>query len=308
MTELSILDDRGAWQKDFEQRLHAPYTVAGFSVAAVERMVEDIRARIGDWTVAAITDDGTRVGYVAVDVADDNGVLAGSIRDLHVDTPHTGRGYEQAARDWAEAWCARRGARRLGVGLTEPAGDVFDGYGVRGQLRARRVSSAPEPLDGVTARRMTPAEYPEWRASEKAAYVADIVRAGGMSPEEAARKADRDFGKLLPQGLETPDHSILVLEAAGERIGTGWLKHGHLPGATYGYSLHVQERHRGKGYGRAAMAAGEQVALAAGDSVLMFTVWGGNEVAMNLYTSAGYHVVEEWRSIDLPLGRPHGAA
>lgn len=32
----------------------------------------------------------------------------------------------------------------------------------------------------------------------------------------------------------------------------------------------------------------------------MFTVWGGNEVAMNLYTSVGYQVVEESRSIGLP--------
>lgn len=69
---------------------------------------------------------------------------------------------------------------------------------------------------------------------------------------------------------------------------------------TYGYSLHIQERHRGKGYGRAAMVAGEQATLAGGDSALMFTVWGGNEVAMNLYTSVGYQVVEESRSISLP--------
>lgn len=48
------------------------------------------------------------------------------------------------------------------------------------------------------------------------------------------------------------------------------------------------------------MAAGERATLAAGDSALMFTVWGGNEVAMNLYTSAGYQVIEENRSIDLP--------
>lgn len=52
------------------------------------------------------------------------------------------------------------------------------------------------------------------------------------------------------------------------------------------------------------MAAGEQATLAAGDSALMFTVWGGNEVAMNLYTSAGYQVIEESRSIDLPAPRP----
>ncbi|MEV7814007.1 MULTISPECIES: GNAT family N-acetyltransferase [Streptomyces] len=308
MTNFSILEDHSAWQKDFEQRLHAPYTAAGFSVAAAERLVEDIRARIGEWTVAEITDAGNRVGHIAVDVTDDNGVLAGSIRDLRVDTPHLGRGYERAARDWAEAWCAQRGARRLGIRLTEPAGDLFAGYGVRGQLRARRIGPTPGPLDGVIARPMTPDEYPEWRASETAAYAADILRAGAMGPEEAGRKADRDFEELLPQGLETPDNSVLVLEAAGEPIGTGWLKHGHLPGVTYGYSLHVQERHRGKGYGRAAMAAGEQVALAAGDSMLMFTVWGGNEVAMNLYTSAGYHVVEERRSIGLPTSLPHGAA
>ncbi|MFE2936602.1 hypothetical protein [Streptomyces sp. NPDC059278] len=49
------------------------------------------------------------------------------------------------------------------------------------------------------------------------------------------------------------------------------------------------------------MAAGEQATLAAGDSTLMFTVWGGNEVAMNLYTGAGYQVMEECRSIGLPV-------
>ncbi|MFF2898608.1 GNAT family N-acetyltransferase [Streptomyces sp. NPDC057966] len=65
--------------------------------------------------------------------------------------------------------------------------------------------------------------------------------------------------------------------------------------------MYIQEEHRGKGYGRAAMAAGEQATLAAGDSTLMFTVWGGNEVAMNLYTGAGYQVMEECRSIGLPV-------
>ncbi|MEE1808619.1 GNAT family N-acetyltransferase [Streptomyces sp. BE133] len=67
-----------------------------------------------------------------------------------------------------------------------------------------------------------------------------------------------------------------------------------------GYSLYVQEQHHGKGYGLAAMAVGEQATLAAGDSTLMFTVWGGNEVAMNLYTSVGYQVIEESRSVGLP--------
>ncbi|MFI0965755.1 GNAT family N-acetyltransferase [Streptomyces sp. NPDC021080] len=299
MTEFSVLGDAAEWQKDFERRLRTSYTAAGLGAAAAEHMLEDVRAGIGDWTVAEITDAGTRVGYVAVVVVDDNGALAGRIGDLRVDPLHVDRGHEQAARDWAEEWCTERGAHRLDIRLTESADELFSGYRIRGQVRARRVGSPPKPLAGVTARPMTQAEYPEWLASEKAAYIGDIVRSGALSPEAAARKSDRDFAKLIPEGLETPDNTFLVLEAAGERIGTGWLKHGHLPGVTYGYSLYIQEQHRGKGYGRAAMAAGEQATFAVGDSALMFTVWGGNEVAMNLYASAGYQVIEEDRSTDL---------
>lgn len=299
MTEFSVLSDSTEWRKCFEERLRASYTAAGLGAAAAERMAEEAWSG-SEWTVAEITDAGRHAGYVAVALTDVNGTLAGRIGDLHVDVSHSGRGHEQAARNWAEVWCEQRGARRLDIRLTEPAGELFDGYGVRGQLRARRVGSAPEPGDGITGRPMTQAEYPDWLDFEKAAYVGDIVRAGALSPEEAVRKSDRDFARLLPEGLSTSDNTFLVLEAAGERIGTGWLKHGHVPGVSYGYSLQVEEAHRGKGYGRAAMAAGEQATLAAGDSVLMFTVWGGNEVAMNLYTSAGYRIVEESRSLDLP--------
>ncbi|MEV6026571.1 GNAT family N-acetyltransferase [Streptomyces sp. NPDC052036] len=299
MTEFSVLGDSAEWQKDFERRRLASYAAAGLGPAAAKRMLEVTRERAGDLTVAEITDAGTRVGHVAVAVADHHGTLAGRIDDLRVDAPHAGRGHEQAARDWAEAWCAERGARRLDVRLTEPAGELFGTYPVRGQSRVRLISSPPQPLGGVTARPMTEAEYPEWLASEKTGYIADIVRSGALSPEEAARKSDRDFADLIPEGLATPDHTFLVLEAAGEQIGTGWLKHGYLPGVTYGYSLHIREQHRGKGYGRAAMAVGEQATLAGGDSALLFTVWGGNEVAMNLYTSTGYRVLEENRSIDL---------
>ncbi len=300
MTEFNALGDNGDWQNDFERRLTASLLAAGLGDAAAQRTIEETRGKLGNWTVVGITDAGTRVGYVAVSVEDDDGVPTGRIGDLRVEADHVGRGYEEAARGWAEEWCAERGAGRVDIRITEPVGGLFDRYGVRGQLRARRIVSPPEPVDGVTARPMTRAEYPEWLAAEKLAYVDDIVRAGAKSPEDAARKSDDDFAKLVPEGLATPGTTLLVLEAAGEPIGTGWLKHGHLPTVTYGYSLHIDERYRGKGYGRAAMAAGEQATLAAGDSVLMFTVWGGNEVAMNLYTSVGYRIVEEYRSVDLP--------
>ncbi|MFD0023266.1 GNAT family N-acetyltransferase [Streptomyces sp. NPDC058382] len=300
MTEFNVLGDSAGWQQDFERRLTASHLAAGLAGAAAERLLDDVRGYLRDWTVVGISEAGTRVGHVAVSVKGDDAAPSGRIGDLVIHPEHAGRGHERTALDWAEQWCAERGAHRVHIKLTGPAGELFDAYDVHGQLRARRIGSAPEPVDGVTARPMTEAEYPGWAAAEKAAYTGDIVRSGALGPEEAARKSEEDFAKLIPEGLSTPDNTFLVLEAAGEPIGTGWLKHRHLPGATYGYSLHIEERFRGKGYGRAAMAAGERATLAAGDSVLMFTVWGGNEVAMNLYTSAGYRVVEESRSIGLP--------
>ncbi|MFI0453137.1 hypothetical protein [Actinomadura sp. 6N118] len=66
MTEFNLLGDNTEWQKDSERRLHASYTAAGPGATAAEHMLEDVRASISDWTVAEITDAGTRVGYVGV--------------------------------------------------------------------------------------------------------------------------------------------------------------------------------------------------------------------------------------------------
>ncbi|MEV8457780.1 GNAT family N-acetyltransferase [Streptomyces sp. NPDC052095] len=300
MTEFDHLDDTARWRQDFERRLRAAYTGAGLDGPAAEGMIDGTLRRAGDWTVAGITAAGARVGYVAVVATEENGAVDSRIGDLHVDAAHTGRGHERAALEWAEAWCAERGAEQIRVRLSGADDGLFDDYGVRGQLRARRIGSPPEPVEGFTARPMTPAEYPAWVTAEKAEYAGDIARSGALTPEEARKKSDRDFAQLLPEGLDTPDNTFLVLEAAGEPIGTGWLKHGYLPGVTYGYSLFVDEKHRGRGFGRAAMVAGELATLAAGESTLMFSVWGGNEVAMSLYTRTGYRIVEENRSLALP--------
>ncbi|KJY30310.1 hypothetical protein VR44_20810 [Streptomyces katrae] len=129
--------------------------------------------------------------------------------------------------------------------------------------------------------------------------IGDIVRAGALTPQQAKEKSDRDFAEHLPQGYLTPGHAFYALEAGGEVVGSGWVNHGFLPGVTFGFSLEVYEEHRGRGYGRAAMAVGEWAAREGGDEVLMFNVFGGNEVAMSLYDSTGFTVVEEFRSISL---------
>ncbi|MFJ8209169.1 GNAT family N-acetyltransferase [Streptomyces sp. NPDC096033] len=283
MTEMEIVAERGEWRGEFEERLLAAYRGAGCPEPLARALRERAVKGIEDWTVAT---DGT--GWVAVGVADEDGTVVGRIHDL---TAAQGRA-------WAERWCAEQGAERVVVRLTGGAG-AFADYPVRGQNRMRTVAERPELPPGLTVRRLREEEYADWYAREEASYIGDIVRAGALTPQQAKEKSDRDFAEHLPQGYLTPGHAFYALEAGGEVVGSGWVNHGFLPGVTFGFSLEVYEEHRGRGYGRAAMAVGEWAAREGGDEVLMFNVFGGNEVAMSLYDSTGFTVVEEFRSISL---------
>ncbi|MYV54275.1 GNAT family N-acetyltransferase [Streptomyces sp. SID3212] len=325
MTDFGLVHDPSRWQEGFERRLRAAYDSAGHPAAAAERRIEEVRADEARRTVAELTSDGGgTVGWVAVSLDEDEpgSALTGRIVDLWIDPAHRGRGHGEAARTWAEDRCAAAGATRLTVQLTE-ADPLFAHYSVRGQTRlrhlagpARDVTPPPEATPAreatpgraagpaLTSRPMTADEYGPWLVAGKDEYVADIVRSGSLTPDEARAKSDRDFADLLPAGPATPDHNIVVLEAAGAPVGTLWLKHHHLPGVTFGFSLEIDENRRGEGFGHASMAVAENETLGAGDSVLMFNVFGGNTVAMGLYDVSGYRVVLEHRYTALPREAP----
>ncbi|OKK22009.1 hypothetical protein AMK16_01865 [Streptomyces sp. CB00455] len=283
MSEIRIVADHARWRTEFEARVLAGYRAAGCTQTLARALLERVLKGVEDWTVAT---DGT--GWLAVSVTQDGGASVGRIHDLTL----------SQGREWAERWCAEHGAQRVEVRLTGGAG-AFGDYPVRGQNRMRVAAERPDLPPGLTVRRLTEAEYPAWYAGEEAAYIADIVRAGALTPQQAKAKSDEDFVRYLPQGYRTPGHAFYVMEADGQAIGTAWVNHGFLPGVTFGFSLEVYEEHRGKGYGRAAMSVGEWATRQGGDEMMMFNVFGGNDVAMGLYDSTGFAVLDEVRSIDL---------
>lgn len=289
MNGIEIVPDRDVWRADFEARVLAGYRAAGCPEPLAGALRERAVRGIEDWTVAT---DGT--GWIAVELTGgdgDGGGTGATVGRIHDLTAARGR-------PWAERWCAEQGAERVEVRLTGGPG-AFADYPLRGRNMMRAAAERPELPTGLTVRRLTEEEYPGWLAGEQAAYVADIVRSGALTPEQAKAKSDADFARYLPQGHRTPGHAFYAMEAEGQVIGTGWVNHGFLPGVTFGFSLEVYEEHRGRGYGRAAMAVGEWATRQGGDEAMMLNVFGGNEVAMRLYDSAGFTVLEEFRSIDL---------
>lgn len=134
------------------------------------------------------------------------------------------------------------------------------------------------------------AEYRAWRREVTDGY-AEEIEILGDTPHRAARsKARADMASILPDGLATPGHWIFALELADARVGRLWLAERMMDGrrVLFVYDLEVDERHRGRGFGRAAMLLAEAEARARGINRIELNVFGGNDAARALYRSLGY--------------------
>jgi ribosomal protein S18 acetylase RimI-like enzyme len=145
-------------------------------------------------------------------------------------------------------------------------------------------------MSGVALRPMLPDEYPAFLEASKRGYAQQIEELADQTAEFAKRKSEEDHAAILPEGLETPNHAIFVVEDGGERVGVLWLAERESGGrqVLYIYDVEIDETYRGRGLGRAAMELVEQEARRRGLRRIELNVFGGNEVARQLYRSLGY--------------------
>lgn len=154
---------------------------------------------------------------------------------------------------------------------------------------------------------MTAAEYDEWQHALAVDYAAEKVAAGTWAEEGSVQRALDESAALLPAGLAT--ERTLILRAVaddGRPVGRAWVALDHprgAPGTAFLYDIEVDEGERGKGYGRALLAAVEAAAREAGASALELNVFGTNDTAVNLYATSGYRTTtqqmrKEWGSGD----------
>ncbi|HEY8180057.1 MAG TPA: GNAT family N-acetyltransferase [Candidatus Limnocylindria bacterium] len=142
----------------------------------------------------------------------------------------------------------------------------------------------------VCLRPMRPDELPAFVEHSIVSYAYGIQEQGGQTAEFARKKSEEDHAAILPDGLATAGHSLWIVEAAGERVGLLWLAERESGGrrVIFIYDVEIDEAHRGKGYGRAAMELAEEQARARGIARIELNVFGGNEVARKLYLAVGY--------------------
>ena len=137
---------------------------------------------------------------------------------------------------------------------------------------------------------MTDTEFTVFRAELITSYAAHHVEAGDWEPDEAEGRAAAEIDGLLPDGPGTAGMLVLVAENdSGERVGHVWIALGRSrPEHAWIFDTEVNSGHRGNGYGRALLQAGEDQAREHGSSTIGLHVFGANKVARNLYESSGY--------------------
>ncbi len=139
---------------------------------------------------------------------------------------------------------------------------------------------------------MTQAEYEAFLVRLIPEYAADNVKAGYWDESEALEKSRKQTESLLPQGLQTKDHYFNTLYDGDEAVGLIWLRAEMDRPRTSGFIFDVQieEKFRGKGYGKQVMLLIEEKARELGLKSIGLHVFASNRVARNLYESIRYEV------------------
>ena len=136
---------------------------------------------------------------------------------------------------------------------------------------------------------MTQTEFEAFLAHAIPEYASDHVRTGHWTEAESLEKSRKEFEEVLPQGLNTENNFLYTLVDDNEAVGLIWLNvKTHPSKSGFIYDVFVEERFRGKGYGKRLMLLLEEKAREMELKSLSLHVFGSNHVARKLYETIGY--------------------
>ena len=141
---------------------------------------------------------------------------------------------------------------------------------------------------------MTESEYQAYRKGAVEEYARERVREGDWQPADALHKAEQEFLRMLPQGVNTQNQYLLSIQADQTDLNLGMLwfaVRGTAPHlAAFIYDFMIYEPFRQRGYGTQALRALDDKARELGIATISLHVFGHNQAAIALYQKAGYEI------------------
>ena len=146
---------------------------------------------------------------------------------------------------------------------------------------------------------VAPAEYVAFVPEQIREFADQKVRAGHWRPEEAQELSRHAVESFLPAAGPSERHRVYrAVDESDRKVGWIWVgpppvRMLNVPTRRWLYQITVDAPFRGKGYGRAMLAATEELVRHEGGQELYLNVFRWNSIARALYDSAGYEVVHE---------------
>lgn len=143
-------------------------------------------------------------------------------------------------------------------------------------------------------REMTEEEFQKFRRYSIDNYARELEKGDGdgVSPEEAAAQAEEEFLQMLPQGLNTENSALMIIEDSDsvDSVGIIWYIFECTDGVSHSFlcDLWVMEEKRRRGYASAALACMEADARNHNCRESRLYVWKYNLSGRKLYESCGY--------------------
>ncbi|KHE72708.1 acetyltransferase [Halobacillus sp. BBL2006] len=141
---------------------------------------------------------------------------------------------------------------------------------------------------------MTQEEYDSNMEAQIESYADEKVKAGTWTEEEALAQSLETFKKLLPKGLNTPEHHFLSIRSNDCSIGYFWYHFdpSNSKKEAFIYNFLIFEDHQGKGSGQKALSELERHIKLEGVKKLSLHVFGHNKRAIHLYNKLQFETTD----------------
>lgn len=140
-------------------------------------------------------------------------------------------------------------------------------------------------------------EFEAFREYSTNDYMKDLMEAQNISAESALNQAQAEFSDMLPEGINTKDNSLMMIEDENNKktVGIIWYLYENTEGTKQVFlnDFMIYEEERRKGYAMAALSEMARYAVKHGCRQSIIYVWKHNPPGVNLYTKCGYVAFRE---------------
>jgi RimJ/RimL family protein N-acetyltransferase len=149
----------------------------------------------------------------------------------------------------------------------------------------------------INLRKMTSKEYDAFFGWSRNNHVRELTKDTNMSLEDAIKQAEAEVQEMLPNGIDTENNSLMVIENVSNNrdVGFVWYLYEETDGVQQvflcDFVIDVIERR--KGYATEALSAMEKNAAEFGCKESVLFVAKENEPAQKLYAKSGYVFLRE---------------